>query len=210
MAVAEQVDGTLGDINVAASAAATILYPLSASLDGLLSFALGPLQADLATQFSATLAAQATLTLQVGDPTAALKAAISALGQLQAALTAALALPPINLSLSAELTAAAALLASLKVKLGLLDVLIKAALKIKLQALKFAGELQASLSATGVLLTFSSTDLATAGSEISSLFSGAGVTGITPASGPVSGIIIVSSVGASFDSSVQFLFGYSP
>lgn len=201
------VAGTLGDINVAASAAATILFPLSAQLDGLLTFALGPLQADIMAQFNATLAAQATLTLQIGDPTAALKLALSALAQLQAALQAALSLPPVNLSLSAELTASAALIASLKAKLGLLDILIKAALNIKLEALKFAGDLQARLGVSAVLVTFSGSNLSAAGDDIKTLFDG-GVPPIGP--GAVSGIIIVAETNASFTASIDFLFGATP
>jgi hypothetical protein len=201
------ISGTLGDINVAAAFAGSLLFPLSAQLDGLLTFALGPLQADLAAQFNATLAAQATLTLQIGDPTAALQLALSALAQLQAALQAALQLPPVNLSLSAELTASAALIATLKAKLGLIDVLIKAALQIKASSLKFGGELQAALGASAVLVTFSGTTLAVAGDDIKTLFD-AGVPPIGP--GSVSGIIIVAETVAGFTASLDFLFGATP
>ena len=203
------VAGTLGDINVAASIAGTLLFPLSAQLDGLLTFALGPLQADLMAQFNATLAAQATLTLQIGDPLAALKLALAAIAQLQAALQAAISLPPVNLSISAELTAAAALVASLKVKLGLIDLLIKAALKVKLEALKFAGDLQAKLGASAVLATFSGTTLSVAGDDIKTLFDG-GVPTIGSGDGPVSGIIIVAKTVAGFTASIDFLFGATP
>lgn len=203
------VAGTLGDINVAASAAAVILFPLSAQLDAMLSFALGPFQADLMAQLNATIAAQATLTLQIGDPTAALQLALSALAQLQAALSAALALPPINLSLSAELTAAAALVASIQVKLGLLDLLIKAALQIKFTALKFGADLQASLGASAVLITFSGSTLSVSGSDIKALFD-SGVPTIGSGDGPVSGIIIVAKTNAGFTTSLDFLFGATP
>ncbi len=204
--------GTLGDINVAASLAGSIIFPLSAQLDGLLSFALGPLQADLAAQFNATLAAQATLTLQIGDPTAALRLAISALAQLQAALQAALTLPPVNLSLSAELTAAAALIATLKAKLGLIDALIKAALQIKTSALKFAGDLQASLGGSAALVAFDGTTLSLAGDDIKALFDAGveypvGTPFIGSGEGPVSGIIIVAKTNAQFTASLNFLFG---
>jgi len=210
-----EIAGTLGDINPAASFAATILFPLSAQLDGLLTFALGPLQADLMAQFNATLAAQATLTLQIGDPLAALKLAISALATLQAALAASLVLPPINISLSAELTAAGALVASLKVKLGLLDILIKAALNVKLEALKFAGDLQASLGASAALATFSGSTLSSAGDDIKTLFDGGieyppGTPFIGSGEGPVSGIIIVAKTVAGFTTSIDFLFGATP
>lgn len=209
------IAGTLGDINVAASLAGTILFPLSAQLDGLLTFALGPLQADLMAQFNATLAAQATLTLQIGDPLAALKLALNAIAQLQAALQAAISLPPVNLSLSAELTAAAALVASLKVKLGLIDLLIKAALKVKLEALKFAGDLQAALGASAALITFSGTTLSIAGDDIKTLFDAGidyppGTPFIGSGDGDVSGIIIVAKTVAGFTTSIDFLFGATP
>jgi len=209
MPAQEELAGSLGNINVAASAAVAILFPLSAQLDGLLSFALGPLQADLAAQFNAAIAGQATLTLQIGDPTAALQLAIAAIAQLQAALQAALSLPPVNLSLSAELTATAALVASLSIKLGLIDLLIKAALQIKLGAVKFAGDLEAALGANAVLATFSGSSLAVAGTDVKALFD-AGLTGIPPTSSPVSGIIVVAQATAGFEAGIDFLFGYTP
>jgi hypothetical protein len=206
MAASVTIVGTLGQINIAATAAVGVLFPLSAQLDGLMSFALGPLQADLAAQFNAAIAAQATLTLQIGDPFAALQLALAAIGQLQAAIQAALTLPPVNLSISAELTATAALVASLSAKLGLIDALLKVALKIKLQALKFTADLEAALTLPGVALCeFDSANLATAGAEIQALFT-AGIPAMGPATAPVQGIIIVGVTSASLTGSLNFLF----
>jgi hypothetical protein len=142
---------SLIEFNVGAAASVALLNPLSAQLDALLALGLGPFQASLAAQFNAAVAAQATLalTISVGDVgiIASLKGAIAALAQLQAALAGALALglPPIQLGLTAELSATAALAASLKVQLGGLQLLIRAALAIKIPAIQAAASLTAAL-----------------------------------------------------------------
>lgn len=191
MALGTLTGGNLVEFNAGLSASLAIIYPLgisieglSAQLDALLSIGLGPYQAELALQFNASLALQATLTLQVGDPTASLQLALSALAQLQAALIASLQFPPITLSLSAELSASMALAAAFAARIGLLKVAIEIALKIKLGALKLlldsldvAAELEAELTA-GPLWAFSyghgsaGDDLETIGGQIQALFSG--------------------------------------
>lgn len=141
------------DFNVGAAAAVTFLNPLSAQLDALIALGLGPFQASLAAQFNAALAAQASLSLSIslGDLglIASLKASIAALAQLQAALAGALALglPPLQLGLTSELSVTAALAATLKVKLGGIQLLIKAALAVKLPAIQAAAGLTAAMSA---------------------------------------------------------------
>lgn len=163
-----ETGGTLADFNVGLTAAIGLIYPLTAALnldasllgtlnltltglaaqlDILLSVGLGPFMAELSAQFNASLVAQATLTLQIGDPLAALKLALSLVGQLQAALTAALSLPPINIGLSAELSASVALAAALSARLGLLSVTIEAAIKVKLAALKLVAQVIAQIQA---------------------------------------------------------------
>lgn len=143
---------SLLDFNVGAAAAVAFLNPLSAQLDALLSLGLGPFQLALAAQFNAALGLQAnlSLTLAIGDFSivGALKASISALVQLQAALAGALAfgLPPITLGLSAELAATASLAAALQIQLGGLQLLIKAALAIKIPAIQAAAALTAALA----------------------------------------------------------------
>jgi hypothetical protein len=144
---------SLFDFNVGAAAAVAFLNPLAAQIDGLISLGLGPFQVSLAAQFNAALAASATLalTISIGDLSllATLKASIAALAQLSAALSASLAfgLPPISLGLSAELSATAALAAALKVQLGGLNILIKAALAVKIPAIRAAASLTAALGA---------------------------------------------------------------
>jgi len=164
---------TLGDFNIGLVAAVGLVIPLSAQLDALLSVGLGPFKADVQVQFNASLSAVATLSLQIGDPLAALKLAISAMGQLQAALQLALALPPINLSLSAELGASAALAGALSARLGLLNAAISLALQIKLGALEAAADLQASLSAGPVIaIAFSGETFGANAAKIETILTG--------------------------------------
>ena len=164
--------GTLGQFNIGLAAAIPIINPLSAQLDALIGFGLGPLQADLAAQFNASVALQATLTLQVSDPTASLQLAIAALAQLQAALVAALTLPSINMSLSAELGASVALAAALAIKLGGIKVLIEAALSVKIAAIELAARMAAALGAGPVyIVTFHGDPLSVTGGSIAAKFS---------------------------------------
>ena len=178
-------------------AAAGLVVPLSAQLDALLAVGLGPFQAELQAQFNAALAATATLTLQIGDPLAALKLAISALGQLQAALQAALSLPPINLSLSAELGASAALVGALSARLGLLSVAIQAALQIKLGALNAIASIQANLTAGPVVgVAIAGESWAANGAKIASLFNGNtvdgfSIPGLVPSSTIAGGVLLM-------------------
>lgn len=152
MAVELVTSATLGELNVGVAAAVGFLNPLGAQVDALLSLGIGPTQFELAAQFNASLAAQASISLQIGNPLASLNAAISALAALQAALSAALSLPPVQLGLSAELSASVALAATLSAKLGALSILIEAALAIKIPAVQLAAELSASLGAGPVFL----------------------------------------------------------
>lgn len=190
--------GTLGTFNVGLAAAIPMINPLAAQLDAMIGFALGPLQADLAAQFNAAVALQATLTLQIGDPTAGLQLAIAALAQLQAALTAALTLPSINMSLSAELSASAALAASLSIKIGGIKLLIEAALAIKIPAIELAANMAANLTAGPFyIVTFSGDSLATTGGLIAAEFAGGLDDGVTTPILPtqeVFGVLLVSSV----------------
>lgn len=198
--VDEVVGGTLGEINLGASAAVGFLFPLSAQLDAMLGLALGPLQVDLGLQLNAALGLQATLALNFGNPLAALQAALAAVAQLQAALTAALSLPPVQLTLGAELGASAALAGALAAKLGVINVAVQAALRVKIPAVKSAASIAAALGAgPAMVLSFDGisdgTNLAAVGSLIQSKFA-AGLSvdsvDISPAE-PVSGIIILTT-----------------
>jgi hypothetical protein len=205
--VTEVGGGTLGSFNVGLSASLGFLFPLSAQVDALLGVALGPLQVDLGIQLNAALALQATLVLEISDPLAALRLAIAAAAQLQAALTAALTLPPVQLSLSAELSAAAALAGALTARIGGLKLLIAAALQVKIPAIKLASDLALAASAgPAIILSFDGiadgTNLAQIGGQIQSKFSSGvsfGPDSIGPAT-PVSGVIIVTAGASVFAS----------
>lgn len=196
MALDPPVSGTLGQFNVALSGAADVIAPLSAQIDGLLSAGIGPFQADLNSQLTASLAAKATLSIQVGNPLAALQAAIAAVAQLQANLQAALALPSIDVSIQTELAAQAAIAGALSAKLGAIQVALELAIQAKAAALNVLFNIQASLNAGSVFaFTFSGDTLATTGGQIGSLFVG-GLTDPPNSIAPgdnVSGIVILAS-----------------
>jgi len=200
--------GTLGSLNVGLSAALGFLYPLGAQIDLLIGLGLGPYEFDLALQFDASLALQATFGLQIGDPLVALQLAIQAVAQLQASLQAALTLPPITLSLSAELGASVALAGALSAKLGGLKLLIEAALNVKIPAMKLAADLTASLSAGPAFLLSFTGGLGAVGGEINTDF-GSGLThgsnNISPGD-DVLGIILVTK-NPTAKTAISALFG---
>jgi hypothetical protein len=207
------VAGTLLDFNASLAAALSFLNLLNAQLDGLLSLALGPFQALLAAQLNASLAAQASLTLQVSDPLAAIRALLQALAQLQASLAAALALPTLDISIGAELTASIALAAALQVQLGLIDVLIKAALSIKLPAVKLAAQLNAALQAGPFFaFGFDADTAAEAGTKLDQLIGQGGLVDPTYPSqidptDPVVGLVFVTNV-PSLKADLQLIFPF--
>lgn len=184
------------DFNVGAAAAVGAINPLGAQIDGLLAGAIGPFQALLAAQLNASLVAQANIQLQITDPLAALRALLAALVELQASINAALALPPLQVSLSAELSAAAALAATLQAQLGPLQLLINAALDIKIPFIRLAADLGASLNVGPFFaFNFDNANLSGAGAEIAALFSAGlddGTNTIAPNGEAVFGIVIVS------------------
>jgi hypothetical protein len=197
--------GTLGSINVAAFNANIFLPALTAQIDAAISAGLGPAKFDLSAQLSGTLAAQATLVLQLGDPTAAIRTAIAAVAQLQAALTASLTLPAVNLSLSAEIGATAAIAATLTAKLGVIEGIISAALQVKLPALNFSNGLGNALGVgPALLLGFNGiadgTNLTQIGNLIQAKFTGPitfGLDTINPGDF-VSGIILLTTAAPVF------------
>jgi len=197
MPLSTPVSGTLGNFNVGLSAAAAFLAPLSIQIDALISIGLGPFMADLAANLNASLAAQATLSLQISDPLANIKIFLAAIGQLQAALQAALALQLPSITLGAELSAAAALAGTLSVQLGLINAAIKAALAIKIPALKALADLTAALNAgPAFAFSFSGDTLATTGGQIQSLFGGGlydAPNQILPTE-QVAGLVLLSSI----------------
>ena len=141
----------LGAINVGLSAEIALVVPLLAQFDLMLtgSFGLGALAADISAQFSAALAIQAQIGISISDPFAALEALIAAFVQIQAqvSLILTLGLPTVSVQLSATLSASLAISASLSLTLGGLNLLIQAALAVKLPVINILAELQAALSA---------------------------------------------------------------
>jgi hypothetical protein len=200
--VDEIFTGGIADINIGAAAAVGFLNPLGAQLDAMIAFGLGPLQFDLAASLDASIALSASLSLSVSNPFADILAALSALVELQASLTAALSLPPLTVSLGAELSAAASLSAALSAKLGLIKLLLDAAIAVKIPAIKAAANLNAVLAAGPfVVLTFDGLEVLSpgtltlqgAGNQIQTLFSGTIGSGPTIGSAEnVSGVIIVT------------------
>lgn len=211
--VDELTGGTLGSINVGLATASIVLPSLTAQLDLLIGSGLGPFKLDLATSLNAALSAQASITASIGDPLAAIRAALTAVAQLQAALSAALTLPPIQLSLSAELSATAALAGTLSAKLGLIEGLIRAALAVKLPAIKFGETLDLALGVgPAILLGFDGisdgTTMESIGSLIQSKFSAPVTFGgdtINPTD-TVSGVIILTTASPVF-AAMATLFG---
>ena len=171
----EIAGGTLGSINIGAATANIFLPSLSAQIDASIASGLGPAKFDASAQLNAALAAQATFTISALNPLDYIRQSLAAVVQLQASLTAALALPPLQISLSAELAATAALAGSLTAKLGILEGLISAALSVKNPAVKFSDGLGTALGVgPALLLAFDGisdgTTLASIGSLIQTKF----------------------------------------
>lgn len=195
MALTPPISATLGEVNASLAIAGTTIPALSAQVDAMLSSAVGPYQADLNTQFNASLAAQATLSVQIGNPIDAIQQALAALAQLQAQLQLALALPTMDVSLQTELATSLTISGALEAKLGAIQAVLEVALSIKTQAVDFAGDLAGQLSAGPVFaFAFSGSSLATAGGDIQGAFSsGLSDPPNTIAPGDnVSGIVIVT------------------
>lgn len=211
-AVTEVAGGGLLNINFGAQDALDFIVPMGAQIDASLSIGLASLKSDLGAQLNGALATQATLSLSIGDPFQAIRDALAALSQLQAALAAALVLPPVSLSLAAEFSAVSALAGSLTARLGLIDGAIDSALSVKIPALKFGEGLGDALSAGPFLcLAFDGitdlTDLQTVGSLIAAKFSSAisfGPNTINPGD-PVSGVIILTTAGLAYTALGQLI-----
>jgi hypothetical protein len=201
MAVNEVATGTVGDVNFAAAAAVGFINPLGAQIDAFLGATLGPFQAELQAQLQANIDVGIGLGLSITNPFASLEAVLIAIANLQAAISAGLTLPAIQLN--AELTANADLIAGLEIKLGILDLAVQALLNIKIPALGLAADATAALAGPGVvLLEMTPNTLAAHGAEINNLFGVTGITGIAPGDTGVVGYILVAKtpgIKASFD-----------
>ena len=201
----EVLVGSIGSANFGIADTLGVINPLAAQLDAMIAFGLGPLQIDLAASLDASISFSASLALQVADPFANIRAALFAIIELQASLTAALSLPPLTITLGAEIGAAAAFSAALSAKLGAIQLLLEAAVNIKIPAVQLAATLSAAIAAPGVvLMSFDGisdpTTLDTIGDLISTKFdsaigvpptTGAPVGGEIQSTDPVAGVIMV-------------------
>jgi hypothetical protein len=190
---------SLLSFNVGAAAGLAFIDPLLVQFNLALTgaFGLGTLQVDLSAEFNAAVSATAELGLSISNPFLAFSAALEAVGQLAASLSAALAagLPTVSLEVSAQISAAAALIGTLSVKLGGISLLLEAALRVKLPAVKFFAELAASLSAGPAhILSWDQSagpyTMADVGTDLDSLFH-TGLTGILPTDN-VYGVLIIT------------------
>lgn len=186
----------LGAINVSLSGAVTLVLPLLAQFDLLLtgSFGLGSLLADLSLQLNAALNVQVTLGLSISNPFASLLAQLNAILQIQAGIQASLSLglPVVSLTISANISAAASISATLALKLGGIQALIDLSLRIKLPVINFLANLDLSAGPL-VLLSIgyaSGSTLLSSGAEYNALC-GANLGGINPGD-PVFGVIILT------------------
>ena len=188
---------TLGEINIAAAASATLMPPVLAQLDLALTggFGLGALEADISADLNAAVSTGLSLSLQVVNPIQALEDALQAavLLQVQIAATLALGLPAVSADVSLQVSASAAASVALSAKLAGIQALIQGALAVKLPAANFLGDLAGSLSVGGVvLLSFSAPEdtLASIGAALGSTFAG-GLPGILPGN-RVYGVVLVT------------------
>lgn len=206
MAVVDEVaSGTLGTLNTGLSALNISLPGLTAQLEAAIALGLGPLKFDLAAQLNAALTIQASVAFNIGNPLAAIQAALLAVAQLQAALQIALTLPPIQISVSAELSAAASLAATLSARLGLIEGIISAALAVKIPITQLSLDLGGALSAgPAILLSFDGISDGTSMSGIGSLIAAKFASPVTFSGDtinpgdPVSGMIIITKADAVF------------
>jgi hypothetical protein len=181
----------LGAVNVGLDGAVTLVGPLLAQVDLMVTgpFGLGSLIADLQAQLQAALSAQVTFSLQIVDPIAYLRTLLASVLQVQASISAALSLglpilPPLGVSFS--------LGGALSLRIGGINALIQAVLAVKLPIVNlFAGF---NLSAGPIVLLSvgyaSVSTLASSVVEYGALVSG-GIGGILPFD-PVFGVIMLT------------------
>mgnify|MGYP000464945629 CR=1 FL=1 len=140
--------GPIGAINVGLFAAVGLLGPLLLQIDLMLfgSLGIGALHANFSAQLSASLQASLDIGLSIANPFVGFSIALSAIAVLSAQITLALsgALPTFSINVSLQLSANASLVASLTAQLGGLELLIQAALLLKIPALEFLARLDLS------------------------------------------------------------------
>jgi hypothetical protein len=196
---------TLLEINIGLAAALGFLNPLALQLDLMVTgaFGLGPFLADVQAQFNAAVAAIAGIQFNIAfNALGAIQALIAAFASLQASLQVALGLglPAVSLSLTAQLSATAALAARLQLQLGGIKALIAAAIALKIPAVKFIAELVATLNLGPVhLLSFTGSTLAQTGVDVAAEFAtGLGPTDPIASFENVEGLILVTKNPSAF------------
>lgn len=138
--------GPIGGINIGLFAAVGLLNPLLFQLDLSLfgSLGIGALQANLSAQLSAALSASIDISIGISNPLAGFMLALAACASLAAELSLAISIGLPVLEASVQLSATAALAANLSLQIGGLELLIQAALAIKLPAVAFLAGLDLS------------------------------------------------------------------
>ena len=138
--------GPIGGINIGLFAAVGLLNPLLFQLDLSLfgSLGIGALQANLSAQLSAALSASIDISIGISNPLAGFMLALAACASLAAELSLAISIGLPVLEASVQLSATAALAANLSLQIGRLELLIQAALAIKLPAVAFLAGLDLS------------------------------------------------------------------
>ena len=133
------------DVNPAIGKAINVINPLAAQVDASLfkSFGLGDTEHDLKTRLTAAM--QLNPGLNITNPYEWLQQVLAGILQFEAQIKAALALPPFEASFTPELAANAAIIADLKLRLGAIQAMIDALIKVKTPAVGLAGELEAKL-----------------------------------------------------------------
>ena len=123
------------------STVAGIINPFAAQVDAALwgSLGLGNLQADLSARLDAAIQANADIALNM-NPFVGFQMALAALAQLQVQIEAALS-GGIVFGATAQIGANAALIADLELRLGGLNALLEAVLKVKIPAIQFVAGL---------------------------------------------------------------------
>lgn len=211
MAVTDVGSFTLGEINVGLAAGIGLLNPLLLQFDLFLTgqFGLGPFLVDIQAQYNAAISAVLQLSLTTSDPLAAIRALIAAFGALQASLSVALSfgLPTVSLQIGAQISAVAALSASLSLKVAGINALLTAGANVKIPMIQFVARIGAALAAGPVhLVSFTGDQLAVTGAELAAAFSsGLGPTDPLLPTDIVDGILIVTKDPAVFQALAAIL-----
>ena len=151
--------GDIGSVNVGLFAAFGLLGALLANLDFMLygSIGIGALHANFSLQLQASLQASLELGLNISNPFIGFSIALSAIATLQVEIALALSGQiTFSLDVSFQLSANVSLQASLMAQLGGLELVLQAAIALKIPVVEFMARLNLS---AGPLLVASWTDM---------------------------------------------------